>query len=89
MRNLTSARKELKGDGCNLPCQSSVVLKSLDARELSITTDSEGNVPEASHRPIVGMSRCFLELAGWQKASKHANFSFQAKIKEGTFVGSF
>lgn len=35
------------------------------------------------------MSRCFLELVGWQKASKHADFIIQTKTKEGTFVGSF
>lgn len=31
----------------------------------------------------MGMSRCFLELVGWQKASKHADLIFQTKIKKG------
>lgn len=58
-------------------------------RKLIIVLASEGNVPEASHHPVGGRSGCFLELVGWQKASKHADFIFQTKIKEGTFVGSF
>lgn len=89
MSNSASAREELRKVGCNLPHQSSVMLKLLSTREFIITIASEGTVPEASHYPVVGMSRCFLELAGWQEALKHANFSFHTKIKEGTFVGSF
>lgn len=58
------------------------MLKLLGTREL-IAIASEGNMPEASHHPVVGMSRCFLDLAGWQEESKHANFSFQTKIKKG------
>lgn len=83
MRNFASAREELRVVGYNSPHQSSVMLKLLGTRELIITVASEVDVPEAPHHPVVGTSRCFLELAVWQEASKHANLSFQTKIKEG------
>lgn len=59
------------------------MLKLLSTKDLIIPIVSEGNTPEASHHPVVGMSRHFLEFAGWQKVSKHVNFSLQTKRKKG------
>lgn len=84
MNSLVPAREEFGGALCVLPHQSSFILWLLGTRNLVLSTAPEGNMPEASHHPAVGMSRWFLELPDQQEevSFAHANFSFQTKIKK-------